>query len=351
MRTGSARFFWGMGCTLLLAALYPISILINFGLDGSRWVQNDLAYGLFVLFVLPLAVGVFAQVFQLDTLRRIPNPTRAALLTLLVILVVFAGTLASREVFRSPGAIPAFLLKHPTSALKLDCCLRRSVNPMVCPAVECSDVVSNLPDEPSGTWALDIYREHAPAYPFADYGDLFARANTTVYVSWFFDVASGVFVMIIFWYLIAVVVAKRGRERGISDGLVMVYALMLLWFPTRLYSEWYLNFYNVAHLREYFAFWTLFVVALLAIPLLVYLFKPGRPVLIFSTVNGVFLAMFGAINQFTPGILRAIASGLETMPFPYFLAIVLLVFIMLATMVFVIATQEQRGSATKEKAS
>jgi hypothetical protein len=29
---------------------------------------------------------------------------------------------------------------------------------------------------------------------------------------------------------------------------------------------------------------------------------------------------------------------------------VLLVFIMLATMVFVIATQEQRGSATKEKA-
>ncbi len=77
--------------------------------------------------------------------------------------------------------------------------------------------------------------------------------------------------------------------------------------------------------------------------------KPGRPVLIFSTVNGVFLAMFGVINQFTPGIVRAIASGLETMPFPYFLAIVLLVFIMLATMVFVIATQEQRGSATKEK--
>ena len=94
MRTGSARFFWGMGCTLLLAALYPISILINFGLDGSRWVQNDLGYGLFVLFVLPLAVGVFSQVFQFDTLRRIPNPTRAALSALLVILVVFAGALA-----------------------------------------------------------------------------------------------------------------------------------------------------------------------------------------------------------------------------------------------------------------
>ncbi|MEN8261466.1 MAG: hypothetical protein ABFS02_12955 [Pseudomonadota bacterium] len=358
MKTANTRFFWGAGAAFGLAALYPASIWINLGSDGSRWIQNDLAYSFFVLFILPLAVGVFARSFQFDVLQRLPRTLRYAAVALLLVIEFFAGFLAAQEIFRH-DSVPAFLLRESSEPLRLDQCLRACVRQyqdktMRCDVEDCPGVVEQLmlPGEESpGRRAADIFGQATGVGAFEGYRDVSARANWTVYVSIFFDVASGMFVMLVFWYLVLVVLTRRGREANLSDSLTMVYGLLLLWFPARLYSEWYLNFYTLTSVREYFAFWTLFAVAIMAIPLLVYLFKPGRPVLIFSSVNGVFIAAIGILNHFKPGVLGLVARGFESMPFAYFLAMVLLVFIVLATMVFTLGIQHELGEQESRGAS
>lgn len=344
------RLFWGMGVTFGVAALYPISILINLGADGVRWIQNDPAYSFFVLLILPVAVGVFTRTFNPQIVGKLPKQQRMALLGLLVIMEGFAVFLASQEAFRGPTVAP-IMLKEPETALSLDRCLRdcihgiRADNPQVCSQAGCPDGVSRLlvgAAETADGKALEIYGETAGASPFATYRDFFSRGSVTAYVASFFDVFSGVFVMLILWYIIVLVTSRRLRDPAMNDAVIVVYGLLLLWFPARLYSEWYIHFYSVSHFSAYFAFWFLLLVALVSIPLLVLLLKPGRPVLVFTTVNGIVLTLLGLLSHFSPDWMRAIARGLETMPFAYFVAFAFLIALVLGVMVFAMVPARSR---------
>jgi hypothetical protein len=130
------------------------------------------------------------------------------------------------------------------------------------------------------------------------------------------------------------ITTRQSRTSTECDALILIYGLLIIWFPLRMYSEWYINYYSLVHFKDYAAFWFLLIVAVLAIPLLVIVLKPGRPVMVFSTVNGILLATLGLINQFKPAWISAMAIFLESLPFSYYVAISLLIFVVLSVIIF-----------------
>lgn len=341
------RLFWAWGAgiiTFAVALLNPIGILINLGVEGRRWVQNDIAYSFFVPLILPLAVGIFIHSFDSKIAFRLPKPKRIVLLGLFVILQVIAAGLSSKEILRGPVLAP-FMLKEPEAAITLDRCLRdcmraiRTNRQEACAQADCPVVVSQLlvdTGESTAEKGSRIYKEANGR--FESYRDFLSRGSVTAYVASFFDVFSGFFVMLVLWYIVVLIVSKRGHVPGTNNAVAAVWGLLIFWFPMHLYSEWYRNFYSITHFRENFAFWFLLALALLTIPLLILLLKPARPVTIFTSLQVVVGALFGFVNYFRPEWVRALAESLEIMSFSYFVAFAMLVFIVLATMVFAMIT-------------
>jgi hypothetical protein len=336
------RVLIGAGGTFIIAALYPLGILLELGLDGVRWIQNDPAYNFFVLLILPLSVGIFLRIFDLKPLGSLAGKARMIFIGLLVVMELFAVLLAVPQTLRGPPA-PPHLFAHVDlhRAIALDRSLRQCVEyPEAQPPCDppgCgqfAQALTSATGEHRTALVLACYQAAGIKTAFTSYADFLSTGSLSGYVSTFFNIFSGMFVILVFWYMVLLVVARGPRSAPKVDSLIVVYGLMLIWFPARLYSEWYIDYYSLAHLTNYFAFWFLLVTALLALPLLVLLFKPGRPVLIFSTLNGVIIALFGLLNLFRPELMGDIARGFESMPFRYFAAFAVLVFVVLAAMIF-----------------
>lgn len=337
------KYFYGMGITFGLACLYPSTILINLRSDGYRWIQNDPAYSFFVLFMLPLAVGIYLGTFKYKYFKDLDKAKRTALTVLLLVMNLFAVIFGWNETFRGPVLTPA-MLKESEKAVIVDRCLRKCIhairgqNAILCRNNDCLEITGSLQSVPlkdASIKAAHLYTQiMGETASFKSVRDFFARASTTAFVSSFFNILSGVFVMWVLWYVVLLVIFHRGSPLNTHDDLVVIYSLLLLWFPSRIYSEWYSNFYSIAHFRNYYAFWFLLTVAIMAIPLLVLLLKPGRPVAVFTTLNAIFIALIGIVNHFKPDWLNAIAQGIESMPFFYFSAFLLLIAVVFGVMVF-----------------
>jgi hypothetical protein len=63
---------------------------------------------------------------------------------------------------------------------------------------------------------------------------------------------------------------KRVPARA-ADAMTLAAGLLILWFPTRLYTEWHLHFYSLDKLAEFQMFWVMLFVAAAALLLLVLL--------------------------------------------------------------------------------
>ena len=116
-----------------------------------------------------------------------------------------------------------------------------------------------------------------------------------------------------------------------KNKLVLVYILLLTWFPLRLHTEWYQNYFHKKDwLKSYPAFWLLAFLAAAVLVLIILIVKPGGTIKFLSVLNGAFVLVLGAIGKFKPDWLRAAADFLQSTSFVYFLAIYLIFLVLIA---------------------
>ncbi len=68
--------------------------------------------------------------------------------------------------------------------------------------------------------------------------------------------------------------AYTSQTNHSKESTVVCVGLFLLWFPMRLYADWYINFYTFRGLHDCWAFWTLALVITIGVFLAAILFKP-----------------------------------------------------------------------------
>jgi hypothetical protein len=113
----------------------------------------------------------------------------------------------------------------------------------------------------------------------------------------------------------------------------------MLWFPLRLYSEWYAGFYTFRSLRHYWTFWFLGVVAIVGVLLVAIILKPGAVSIGLGAFSTVLLLIFGLVARLRPEALGYAAVVFEEMPLvPYVITLVLGIFSVLLAIVLAVTS-------------
>jgi hypothetical protein len=73
--------------------------------------------------------------------------------------------------------------------------------------------------------------------------------------------------------------------------IALIIAITLLWFPMRVYSDWYQNFYSLESFSTYYLFWQLIALAVFAVVGLILIQVPDNLIKIVSYA-AAFLTFF-----------------------------------------------------------
>jgi len=178
-------------------------------------------------------------------------------------------------------------------------------------------------------------REYQKQVKLGTVGAIWTRGGPIAYIHLALTWLAALFTLTYFWYLVAAsqftTTAGTPLEDSSKNKLVLVYILLLTWFPLRLHTEWYQNYFHKKDwLKSYPAFWLLAFLAFAVLVLIILIVKPGGAIKFLSVVNVVFVAVLGLIGKLKPEWLRAVADFLQTTSFVYFLAIYLIFLVLMA---------------------
>lgn len=307
-----------------LALSYPLGLLLYLpkSTHPTRWIQNNPSFSVFLLSSFPIAVcvlslsmiqdGVLAFWFFNDTWRVWVSYPALAVTLLIVTLIVFD------DFMRRPVA-PYVLKKRA--------------------AEEASRLEKRLRDE-FGSHHKDLEARRKEYQKLVTLGTLkaiYTRGGPIAYIHLALAWLGTLFGLLYFWYLVAASLFRTTSGQQLADAsknkLVLVYILLLTWFPLRLHTEWYQNYFHKKNwLKSYPAFWLLAFLAFALLVLIVLIVKPGGTIQFLSVLNVVFVTVLGLIGKLKPDWLRAVADFLQSTSFVYFLAIYL-IFLVLVTAV------------------
>jgi hypothetical protein len=158
--------------------------------------------------------------------------------------------------------------------------------------------------------------------------DIFTRGGPVAYVHLGLAWITTSFVLAYFWYLALLIYNGTKVLESEKEKLILIFVLLVTWFPMRLHTEWYQNhFYRKHWLRRYSAFWMLAFLGLVYLLLVIFILKPkGIIVLILAALAEALLATIG---KFKPEWLRSLADLLESLPFIYFVAMYFVILIVI----------------------
>jgi hypothetical protein len=156
--------------------------------------------------------------------------------------------------------------------------------------------------------------------------DVFTRGGPVAYVHIALAWITTLFVIAYFWYLAFLLIKTADDGTNLSESekekLVLIFILLVSWFPMRLHTEWYQNeFHRPQWLRQYSAFWMLAFLALAYLLFVILILKPKGT--IFLVIAALMQALLAAIGKFKPDWLRSLGYFLSSLPFVYFVAVYL----------------------------
>jgi hypothetical protein len=166
------------------------------------------------------------------------------------------------------------------------------------------------------------------------------RGGPIAYIQLALTWLGGMITLTYFWYLVTATLYHRavaGKVDPTTNRLVLVYLLLLTWFPLRLHTEWYQNYFHKKDwLKTYPAFWLLAFLAFALLILIILLIQPGTPIKLLSAMNLVFVAILGLVGKLKPEWLRYVGNFLQTTNFVYFLAMYLIFLVVVAAVTAVV---------------
>lgn len=297
---------------------YPASILFCLpkSTQPARWIQNNPSYSIFLLSSFPAAVCVFSVTINSEVISYwfLPGTWRfwvscvAILVTLVMITVLVLDDFTSK-----PFAPYILKAKEAEQSSRLERELRA--------ASHAGDLPKKLESK---------RREYQKLVQLNSIRDILRRGGPVAYVHLGLAWITTLFVIAYFWYLILRIIPITSHGTNVPESekekLIIIFVLLMSWFPMRLHTEWYQNHFHRKHwLRRYSAFWMLAFLALAYLLLVIFILKPqGIIVLILVALLEALLATIG---KFKPEWLRSLADLLESLPFVYFVAIYLVFFI------------------------
>jgi len=304
-----------------LSLSYPIAVLFYLprSIHPSRWIQNNPSFTVFLLSSFPIAVCIFSLTVNPEVIEHwlkgspwhewVTYP--ALILTLIIVtLIVFD------DFMRRPMA-PYILKKRA--------------------AQEAAALEKQLRDGfATHHKGLEAKRkEYQKMVQLGSLKAIVSRGGPLTYIHLTLAWVATLFALLYFWYLVAASEFKLNHGGSLGNGgedkLVLIFILLVTWFPLRLHTEWYQNYFHKKDwLKSYPAFWLLAFLAFALLVLVVLIVKPHRIVQFISLLNVVFVALLGLIGRLKPDWLRAVADFLQGASFIYFLAIYLIFLVLVA---------------------
>src|SRR5205823_12173322 len=163
--------------------------------------------------------------------------------------------------------------------------------------------------------ALAEYRQLAPI--FRTLLDAIERGGGVAISLFLIDWFSAVMCAAFFTHLLlaAYIAMRTARESNTTEATLVCCGLLSLWFPLRLYAEWYANFYTFRSLREYFSFWALVGIATIGMLLAAIILKPTGLTVSLAAFGSILAIVFAIMAKLRPETTAYGAVIFEQMPF------------------------------------
>jgi MFS family permease len=281
------RFLVTVSLTVLPPLAYTATAIFLAPLDdGLRWSKNDPAFSLFALFILPILFGLLVSCIDWTAIRewgdRISLYTTFGVLTVCGLVVVAADVTKERPQPDEPrpSALTApLLLRDHAAALAMERTLRSHLpQPRHVLISNETDAEKKAASDAEAKYET-TRKKYSDIYPgWTTFRELCQRGGILAWLGLATNVVAALFCAWVLCYLLILVRVRRFYKASNVDSLIVVLSFALLWFPCRVYSDWYANFYTVrSTLVSYGAFWLAAALAVLAILLLVVVLSRQKP--------------------------------------------------------------------------
>jgi len=337
------RFFIGFFTTWLSAIPYVLSLLSVSVSEGTRWLQHNPSFALFEFTFKAMAIGSFLTVFPDIDFELGFNKIKGWALLIVATLLVMAAVIVVADAMqgREKRAIIPIAVDNENDRkvlLPLDLFLRKQIRDTM-ESQEAKDLDEPVPYVKTGgtgsvisnpaikcvhdgmippeiTSARACYGKYA-----MDFVEVNSSQNMTLLEnmknafhksSWpsiwmtLLTFTSACFIVVTLWYLLVIAFSRMNLVTPSFEALLLSYGFIITWFPLRMYSVWYENYY-VLDLRHYPAFYIAAIVAFVFLGLL-FLLKTQN-MLLKTLVGGLsgITVVIGAIAKFDISAFNSIA--------------------------------------------
>jgi len=332
----SRKFRLAVGAAFLAGMSYPIAVFLgNQGWEDSRrWIHNDPGFTVFLPLILPFAFGVFVANVDLKPLERLSRAKRSLILGVLVLLVALALMVSVVDLNGQVSSPVRY--KNAVEVLKHETALRQRVKDKVDEVRKAStEKVRAAKALILATTIHDVRDEYLSKWPrINSLSALVEVGAPAAWVAFILNVLAALFAATFFWYCWVLVQFRRDWTATQYDWLLLAVGLWMGWFPLRLYSEWYLNFYSMQGMASYGVFGLLVGVAVLAYLFVAFRVASRLNVKIFATVATALIGVVTTIGRLAPEWLEGIAWVVEGWDFRLYVVLLLLTALALSSMVW-----------------
>jgi hypothetical protein len=291
--------FW---CTVFIGTFVPGAILANMGTSGWRWVVNDPTYSVWCLWLLPLAVSSFSCYFDANILAAaLRHPRWGKFLYVCAALAILGiGVVVHEDVTdRRRPALPYYFAAPINHQLDVQ-------------HQEIARIYQGEPLSPDDRARVATLRQK--------YDEVALRGGDKTSVYYLLAAAdcwNVGFAVLVIWYVIAHRVTVRGPLDLLNNRhLLFVAVILSLWFPFRVYSEWFIRFGSIRALTEYHTMIVCGVLLVVGVSVILASSMANRKPL-FETVKWVgsaLVATITAIVALNPALVGLLFGVLAQMP-------------------------------------
>jgi hypothetical protein len=316
----SKKFLSGFLITFFVGMIWPISVVLNIGHQGWRWIQNSPGKTIFWIVFFPLAVGIFFSIVRWKSFLQMKSIKRYIMGGFLILLGIFAVVIIINDTIDNsrPSAPYEFRGQQKENALKEEINLRKEAK-----------AILESTGHPRTEELLEQYKKKVP--PFDSIKDFLKRGSFAAYWIFFLKLISVLFLILFFWFLFFMIISKHFLSTQEFNGLLVCYSFLIGWFPLMLHSEWYFNFYNLNLLKYSNVVLPISFFSIVCLILLITIKKPYVSIAIVSLINVVATLTSGILVVFKSELVQKISIAIENMqPFSIFFIIGVLLMTMIA---------------------
>jgi hypothetical protein len=358
-KNSNLRFWTALVVAFCVTASYPVAMLVLFPAEQAlQYLRNEVAWSFHAVFLIPIAVGLLASIFNLGLFFALEFWKRCAWVAIFFapLGVLFFAVIADREVVPTPDRVsPANGLQKV--AIDVNQCLRdlscKEADKYLSAVSQCRNKYAtefkalriNAYLEKSEIESISKKFEKTQAYFCA----LLEKADGqpiegSIIASIIFalKIVLIIFVWSFIYYslFLAVNYFFEINQRTLYT-LLGCYIIFVTWFPCQLNAEWYKWYGDLSHIKYWYGtFWTFLAIAFLLLLLFAawaaVLIKKANLITTVATVHTVMVAAFAIVFGLKPDTINSlfvIFQTLDNSTFSVLMFIVLLYIIVFISLV------------------